>query len=205
MRVNEAIEPSTAQHAAHPCPVCDCITIRQPWVSLIALGFKSYEFRSKRLAESGQQMTIHAGSKWYSPAMQKIVRNHFEQFTSSPEQAMLALFPLSVPVAQVTIASCVPVSELSHEDRKYGGINSDDYGIKLTDSRIVTQPKPALRGVVNVPWYKGWAEQQHSAQTLSALASALGRARKLEGMEKNEVYRAFKLPALADKIAAAIQ
>jgi hypothetical protein len=117
----------------------------------------------------------------------------------------MALFPLSVPVAQVTIASCVSVSELSHEDRKYGGINSDDYGIKLTDSRIVTQPKPALRGVVNVPWYPGWAEKQHTTQTLGELASALSRARKLEGAEKNEVYRAFKLPALADKIAAAIQ
>jgi hypothetical protein len=172
---------------------------------LIALGFKSYEFRSKRLAESGQQMTIHAGSKWYSPAMQAIVRNHFEQFTSEPEQAMQALFPLSVPVAQVTIASCTPVGELNTEDRAFGGINSDDYAIKMIDARIVTQPKPALRGVVNVPWYKGWAEEQHSTQTLRELASALGRARKLEGVEKNEVYRAFKLPQLAEKISAAIQ
>src|SRR5580704_9660635 len=134
MIVNTEQHDEGKQHeAGFPCPVCDVITIRQPWASLIALGFKHYEFRSKRLAESGQRMTIHAGSKWYSPEMQAIVRNHFEQFTSSPEQAMLALFPLSVPVAQVTIASCAPVSELSHEERKYGGINSDDYGIKLTD------------------------------------------------------------------------
>jgi hypothetical protein len=169
------------------------------------LGFKSYEFRSKRLAESGQQMTIHAGSKWYSREVQAIVRDHFEQLSSEPEKAVQALFPCSVPVAQVTIASCVSVSELSREDRKYGGINADDYGIKLIDSRIVTQPKPTLRGVVNVPWYKGWAEKQHTTQTLGELAAALSRARKLEGAEKNEVYRAFKLPALADKIAAAIQ
>jgi hypothetical protein len=205
MRVNRAIETSEAKHTTHPCPVCDVITIRQPWASLIALGFKSYEFRSKRLAESGQNMTIHAGSKWYSPAMQKIVRNHFEQLSSEPERAMLALVPLSVPVAQVTIASCTPVSELSTEDRRFGGINSDDWGIRLTDARIVTQPKPALRGVVNVPWYSGWMEQQHSAETLTALASALSRARKLEGVEKNEIYAAFKLPQLAEKIAAAIQ
>lgn len=205
MRVNEAIETSVAKHTAHPCRVCDCITIRQPWASLIALGFKSYEFRSKRLAESGQNMTIHAGGKWYSPEMRAIVRNHFEQFTSSPEQAMQALFPLSVPVAQVTIASCTAVSELSTEDRRFGGINSDDWGIRLTDARIVTQPKPALRGVVNVPWYRGWAEQQHSAQTLKELADALSRARKLGGAEKHEVYRAFLLPQLAEKISAAIQ
>jgi hypothetical protein len=31
------------------------------------------------------------------------------------------------------------------------------------------------------------------------------RTRKLEGVENNELYRAFKLPALAEKIAAAIQ
>jgi len=34
---------------------------------------------------------------------------------------------------------------------------------------------------------------------------ALSRARKLEGTEKTEVYRVVRLPALADKIAAAIQ
>ena len=95
----------------------------------------------------GQQMVLRE--------MQAIVRNHFEQFTSSPEQAMQALFPMSVPVAQVTIASCTPVSELSHEDRKYGGINSDDYGIKLTDSRIVTQPKPRPAGRRQRPVVQG--------------------------------------------------
>jgi hypothetical protein len=205
MRVNKAVETSEAKHTMHPCPICDVITIRQPWASLIALGFKQYEFRSKRLAESGQAMTIHAGSKWYSPEMQAIVRNHFEQFTSSPEQAMLALFPLSVPVAQVTIASCVSVGELSQEDRKYGGINTDDFGIKMTDARIVTQPKPALRGVVRIPWKSNAVDAHNSTQTLIALVSALSRARRLEGAEKNEVYRAFKLPALADKIEAAIQ
>ena len=205
MRVDNAVEQSTAKHELNACPVCSIITIRQPWASLIALGFKQYEFRSKRLAESGQEVTIHAGSKWYSPEMQKIVRNHFEQFTSSPEEAMAALFPLSVPVAQVTIASCSPVNELSHDERKYGGINASDFGIKLTDARIVTMPKPALRGVVRIPWKSNAVDAHNSAQTLTALASALSRARKLEGAEKNDVYRAFKLPMLADKIAAAIQ
>ena len=205
MRVNAAIEQSEAKHTMHPCPVCDVITIRQPWASLIALGFKQYEFRSKRVAESGQQMTIHAGSKWYSPEMQKIVRAHFESLTSSPEEAMDALFPLSVPVAQVTIASCDRVSELSREERKYGGVNTSDFGIRLTDARIVTQPKPALRGVVRIPWKSNAVDAHNSAQTLTALADALSRARKLEGVEKNEVYKAFRLPQLAEQIAAAIQ
>ena len=45
--------------------------------------------------------------------------------------------------------------------------------------------------------------KNHDGQTLRELASALSRGRKLDGAEKHEVYRAFKLPALAEKIAAA--
>src|ERR1700730_4460939 len=97
MRVNQAIESSEAkQHTARPCPVCDCITIRQPWASPIALGFKHYEFRSKKFRATAQNTTIRAGSKWESPARHQIVRDHFEQFTSEPEKPLQALFPCSV-------------------------------------------------------------------------------------------------------------
>ena len=55
------------QHkAGFPCPVCDVITIRQPWASLIALGMKHYEFRSSNFPPSGcgrhscKQELVHA-------------------------------------------------------------------------------------------------------------------------------------------------
>jgi hypothetical protein len=78
------------------------------------------------------------------------------------------------------------LSEISHEEGRFGGINADDFAIKLTDARIITQPKPALQGVVNIPWYSGWMEREYSGQTLRELASALSQARKLEGAEKHE-------------------
>ena len=45
--------------------------------------------------------------------------------------------------------------------------------------------------MISVPW--------HTERTLE-LASALARARVLEGMEKNAVYQEFELPALSQEV-----
>ena len=61
----------------------------------------------------------------------------------------------------------------------------------LDQVRIITRPKPVLHGMLSVPW--------HTDRT-KELASALARARMLEGVEKNTVYQEFQLLALSMKI-----
>jgi hypothetical protein len=79
------------QHeAGFPCPVCDVITIRQPWASLIASGFEHYEFRSRNCHHRGA-VVIHASTKWYAPALRDIVWTHMRQFTKNPDVAVRAL------------------------------------------------------------------------------------------------------------------
>src|SRR5580704_16954212 len=107
MRVNEAIEPNDDQEhePGFPCPKCDVITIRQPWASFIALGFKHYEFRSRNSHHRGA-VVIHASKKWYAPALLEIVLMHMRKFTKNPNAAMQALFPLSLPVADAVVTEC---------------------------------------------------------------------------------------------------
>jgi hypothetical protein len=137
MRVNEAIEPNDEQEhkPGFPCPVCDVITIRQPWASLIALGIKHYEFRSSNFQHRGA-VVIHASKNWYTPGLREIVRFHFKKYTLKPDEAIQALFPVSRPVADAVVLDCKPWGEKM-------------YALTLDRVRIITQPKPSA----------GWNDQ----------------------------------------------
>src|SRR6266576_210805 len=127
------IEQNASEHrAGFPCPVCHVITVRQPWASLIALGFKHYEFRSRKCYHEGA-VVIHAASNWYSRRMREIVREHFDALGMS--NAIDALFPLRVPVADARVVDCIPVTHLDAQQRQFGGRNPEDYGLKLADVR----------------------------------------------------------------------
>src|ERR1700723_2014228 len=171
---NEQHEPG------FPCPVCDVITIRQPWASLIALGMKHYEFRSSNFHHRGA-VVIHASKNWYTPGLREIVRFHFKKYTPRPDEAIQALFPVSRPVADAVVLDCKPWTEKM-------------FALTLDQVRIITQPKPVLDGMISVPW------QTRDTDRTKELASALARARVLEGVEKNAVYQEFELLPLSMKI-----
>lgn len=97
------------------------------------------------------------------------------------EEAIQALFPVSRPVADAVVLDCKPWTE------KW-------FALTLDQVRIITQPKPVLDGMLSVPW------QTRDTDRTKELASALARARVLEGVEKNAVYQEFELMALRSKI-----
>jgi hypothetical protein len=171
------------QHeAGFPCPVCDVITIRQPWPSLIALGFKHYEFRSRNSHHRGA-IVIHAGVNWYAGGLRDIIWTHFRNYTRNPNAALQALFPFGVPVADAVVRDCKQWTD--------DPTIKDKFALSLTQVRIITQPKPVLKGLQSITW---------PTERTKELASALSRARVLEGVEKNSVYQEFELMALRNKI-----
>jgi hypothetical protein len=107
MLVKAAIE--TDEEAKHepefPCPVCHVITLGQPWASLIALGFKHMEFRT-RFCHSKGPVVIHAGSNWYAPALRAIILEHFRKYARHRGQAVEALFALTRPVGDAVVEDC---------------------------------------------------------------------------------------------------
>jgi len=165
-----------------PEPECPVITIRQPWASLIALGLKDFEYRRQRTCFRGA-VIIHAASQWYKPeglrygpSLRSLILEHFSRYTSDPDMALDAMFPLSVPVADAVVTDCQPSGEY--------------WAIKLDEIRIITRPTP-LNGLLSVPWV-GRVSQE--------LAESLKFARMLEGREKDLVYREFQLLGLRAKI-----
>jgi hypothetical protein len=181
--INVVIEPpdENSEHKlGFPCPLCHVIKVKQPFASLIALGFRHYQYCSHTRYRG--RVVIHASQSWHSLALPSLIADHFSKLTNKPEQAIEALFPLGRPVAEASVA------EASVTDCTPRG---NAFAITLDQVTIVERPKPPLRDIDRVPW---------KLQPTKELAQALSRARVLQGPEKDDVYRAFGLLALHDRI-----
>jgi hypothetical protein len=102
------------------------ITIKQPWASLIAEGYKEYEFRTWRTKYRGE-ILIHAGK-----GVDKKVLKRFEHLNLE--------YPSGCIIAKANITDCVEVTEdfrvkMNKKDEKvYKGIqdrNWNGFGFKL--------------------------------------------------------------------------
>ncbi len=105
------------------------ITIKQPWATLIAEGYKEYEFRTWKTKYRGD-ILIHAGKGIDKKAMDRFKHLNLE-------------YPVGQIIAKATITDCVKVDEdlrniLAKKDPVvYKGVinktsnNWDGYGFKL--------------------------------------------------------------------------
>jgi hypothetical protein len=62
---------------------------------------------------------------------------HMRKFTKTLEDALRALFPLRLPVAEATVTECKQWAE-------------EMFSLTLDQMRIITRPKPALNGMLSV-------------------------------------------------------
>ena len=115
------------------------ITIKQPWATLIAKGYKEYEFRTWKTKYRGD-ILIHAGKSIDKKAMERFKNLNLE-------------YPLGQIIAKATITDCVKVDEgLRHILAKkdpvvYKGVINktsndwDGYGFKLEDIKEINPIK----------------------------------------------------------------
>lgn len=73
------------------------ITIKQPWATLIAKGYKEYEFRTWKTKYRGD-ILIHAGKKMDKNAMERFKYLNLE-------------YPTGKIIAQATITDCIHIDE----------------------------------------------------------------------------------------------
>ncbi len=109
------------------------ITIKQPWATLIAKGYKEYEFRTWKTKYRGDVL-IHAGKKIDKKAMERFKYLNLE-------------YPVGKIIAQATITDCVYVDEefaqkmYKKDPIVYKGLISKDnrngYGFKLENVKEV--------------------------------------------------------------------
>lgn len=105
------------------------ITLKQPWASLVANGYKKYEFRSWKLNYRGD-ILIHAGKAIDKDAMENVKNLNLD-------------YPHSKIVAIVHIDDCIQLNEdinkkICEENYQvYGNKNRTGYAWKLSNIRKV--------------------------------------------------------------------
>ena len=96
------------------------LTVKQPWATLIAKGYKEYEFRSWKTKYRGE-LLIHAGVGEDKKAYERFKHLNLE-------------YPKGVIVAKVNVTDCIEVDRdfadvLYEKDHNvYGGFGDGDLG-----------------------------------------------------------------------------
>lgn len=109
------------------------ITLKQPWASLVAYGYKKYEFRSWKLNYRGP-ILIHAGLGIDKEAMQKVKDLNLE-------------FPSKKIMAIVNIDDCIlldeAISSVINKENPlvYGNKIRTGYAWKLSNAKLVNIPE----------------------------------------------------------------
>ena len=109
------------------------ITIKQPWATLIAEGYKEYEFRTWKTRYRGD-ILIHAGKSIDKKAMERFKHLNLE-------------YPVGQIIAKATITDCIYVDEefsqkmYKQDPNVYKGLFNQDgwngYGFKLENIKKI--------------------------------------------------------------------
>lgn len=110
------------------------LTIKQPFASLIAEGYKKYEFRSWKTKYRGEFL-IHAGKSIDKKAMKRFAYLNLE-------------YPTGKIIAKATLTDCIEITDEVKEELKQldsvvykGAINhqgKNEYGFKLENVEKIT-------------------------------------------------------------------
>lgn len=109
------------------------ITLKQPWASLVAYGYKKYEFRSWKLNYRGP-ILIHAGLGIDKEAMEKVEDLGLD-------------FPSKRIIAIVNVDDCISLDDtISKAINKenplvYGNKVRTGYAWKLSNAKLVNIPE----------------------------------------------------------------
>ena len=112
------------------------ITLKQPWATLIAKGYKEYEFRTWKTKYRGE-ILIHSGKVIDKKAMARFEDLNLE-------------YPIGCIIAKANLTDCIPVDDefrkkvIPQNPSVYNGLNKTDwngYGFKLENVEEITPVK----------------------------------------------------------------
>lgn len=109
------------------------ITLKQPWASLVAYGYKKYEFRSWKTKYRGD-ILIHAGKGIDITAIEKVKHLNLD-------------FPSSKIIAKVTIEDCIELNEeinkkiCNENPLVYGTKSRTGFAWKLSNVQLIDLPE----------------------------------------------------------------
>ena len=125
-----------------------CITLTQPWATLIAVSAKKIETRSWRTSYRGP-LAIHAAKgfpKWAREfTMEPVCYEAVKSFTDGRIKTFPA-YPTGVVLATCTLVDCVPIHEVeltSERERAFGDYSEGRFAWMLSNVAPFPIPIPA--------------------------------------------------------------
>lgn len=122
--------------------IMPALTVWQPWASLIALGLKPYETRSRRPPHRllGQRLAIHASLR--KPMFGEITPEIHQAMTAATENAIwFELLPYGAVVCIVTLEDVYPASQVPHDP--FGDYGPGRWAWRITDVHLLRPAVPA--------------------------------------------------------------
>ncbi|MFC3750184.1 ASCH domain-containing protein [Paenibacillus sp. GCM10012306] len=119
-----------------------CLTIRQPWATLVALGEKNYETRSWRTSYCGE-LAIHAGLKIDKAAcrrepIQSILAKHGYTEENLPTGVIIAIGKLKECHGITGLNSVA--QQIDEHERAFGDYTEGRFAWELEDVRALVHP-----------------------------------------------------------------
>lgn len=130
-----------------------CISIQQPWASLIAHGIKDVENRTSKMLVPPQHVLIHVGAKMRTPELLNELPLCYEIPVEFAEQ--IGAFDRNAPLAKSAIIGYVDVIDIV-EDSKSTWAQYALQGEKplyhyvLANAKLFKQPIPNIKGRLGV-------------------------------------------------------
>lgn len=126
-----------------------CITLHQPWASLVALGEKRIETRSWPTNHRGT-IAIHAG-KFHSFRAADCLEPPYRSLLDAHGYNMAAGLPWGAVIATATLTDCIRMSSQwiddlireHHQEWELGHYAPGRYAWVLTDVQPLAEPVPA--------------------------------------------------------------
>lgn len=122
-----------------------CITLTQPWATLIAVGAKRFETRSWRTDYRGP-LAIHAAKGLSGMSNSEFARiiaqGEFLRALHSAGYGLISDLPFGAIIAVVELVDCVPTEQVQVSDRErgFGDFSPNRYAWKLENVRPLARP-----------------------------------------------------------------
>lgn len=125
------------------------ITLWQPWAQFMALGYKTFETRGRRIKHRGE-FAIHAGQ--HQPPLSAQLRQRMKELKMDPDEK----YPKGAILGVADLFDCIPTEDARDEAEAFGELMLGNYQphryAYLTQSlRRLPEPVPC-RGLQALPW-----------------------------------------------------
>jgi hypothetical protein len=122
-----------------------CLSLIQPYATLVVHGRKRYETRSWRTDHRGL-FAIHASRRFPEPLRQACFEEPYRYFLQHAGYRYAADLPLGAVIGSVELLDCLPAEEvragLSEEELFLGNFSAGRWAWVLANPRVLACPVP---------------------------------------------------------------